>query len=50
MPMKEYFLFSKALGLRFTFQIVECHNQDTHGKEEVLPFCKDAVGVFYSPW
>ena len=30
-------------------QIVYCHIQDTCWSEEVLPLCRGAVGLFYSP-
>ena len=47
--MKAYSAFPKAPALlEHHHQIVLCHIQDT-GWERVLPHCRDAVGVFYSP-
>ena len=40
MAMKGYSAFPKALTL------LEPHHQIVGG---VLPFCRDAIGVFYSP-
>ena len=44
MAMKGYSTFPKALGLEPYHQIASCHIQGGVG---VLPFCRDAVGVFY---
>ena len=49
MAMKGYSAFPKAAAsLEPHHQIVQCHIQDTHGVG-VLPLCRGAVGVFYSP-
>ena len=48
--MKGYSAFPKAPALLEPHhQIVYCHIQDTHRGGGVLPLCKEAVGVFYSP-
>ena len=47
MTMKGYTEFPKVLAsLEPNHQIVWCNIQDTHLR--VLPFWRDAVGVFYS--
>ena len=49
MTMKEYSVFPKAPTLvQPHHQIVLCHSQDTRWVE-VLPLCREAVGVLYSP-
>ena len=47
--MKTNSTFPKDLELlELHHKIVSYHIQDTHW-EEVLPLCRDAIGVFYSP-
>ena len=49
MAMKGYSVFPKAPALLEPHhQIVYCHIQDTRWGV-VLPLCREAVGVFYSP-
>ena len=43
-----YFDLRPGPKILLTHQIVYCHIQDTHGVE-VLPLCRGAIGVFYSP-
>ena len=48
MVVKECSAFPKApASLEPHHQIVKCHTQDTPWG--VLPLCREAVGVFYSP-
>ena len=50
MSMKGCSAFPKAPGsLEPHQQIVQCHIQDTHCGGRVLPLCRGAVSVFYSP-
>ena len=46
--MKVYTEFPKSLRLESRHQMVNCHIQDTRWVG-VLPLCRDAVGIFYSP-
>ena len=49
MPMKGYSEFPKAPALLESHHpTFWCHIQDTHWRE-VLPLCRDTVGVFCSP-
>ena len=43
MAIKGYLTFPKVLA------ILEPHHHPEHSLEGVLPLCRDAVGVFYSP-
>ncbi len=50
MAIKGYSAFPKAPALLEPHhQIVSCHNQDTPWGRGVLPICREAGSVFYSP-
>ena len=50
MAIKLYSAFPKAPAvLESNHEIVKCHIHNTHLGNEVLPFCKGAVSIFYSP-